>query len=66
MKLTEVIHYTPSGLENEPKEFVKKLAFLGAPFSFDRRQLALLVKTLNDQLNEDENDDEEGDEMDDS
>ncbi|KAH6918396.1 hypothetical protein BKA70DRAFT_1247074 [Coprinopsis sp. MPI-PUGE-AT-0042] len=58
MKLAEVIHYSPSGLENEPKEFVKKLAFLAAPFSFDRRQLALLVKTLNE-LNEDENDEDE-------
>jgi hypothetical protein len=64
MKLNEVIHYAPLGLENESQELVKKLAFLAAPFSFDRRQLALLVKTLNDQLNEDEND--EGEQMDDS
>lgn len=61
MKLVEVIHYQPQGLEMETPEFVERLAFLGAPFSFDRKQLALLVKTLNDQMNEDGSMDDDDD-----
>lgn len=64
MNLTETIHFKPLELEKESPEFVEKLGFLQNPFSFDRKQLALLVKTLNEAMNETEDEGEEDEEED--
>ncbi|TFK30103.1 hypothetical protein FA15DRAFT_609201 [Coprinopsis marcescibilis] len=54
----ETIHFQPLELDKESPEFIEKLGFLKNPFSFDRRQLSLLVKTLSETMSEsDENND---------
>jgi len=46
--LQESLQYTPLDLEKETEEFVKSLEFLNNPFSFEREQLALFLRTLHD------------------
>ena len=63
MQLVETIHFQPLELDKETREFVEKLGFLKTTFSFDRNQLALLIKTLSEALNESEEDDADDDDI---
>ncbi|EAU88775.2 hypothetical protein CC1G_01148 [Coprinopsis cinerea okayama7 len=64
MKLTEIIHFQPLELDKETPEFIEKLGFLKNPFSFNKGQLALLVKTLSEALGDsDDGDDDDDDDM---
>ena len=46
------VNYVPHGLEKEPPDFVEKLEFLGAPFTFARDQLSLFLKTMHTNMGE--------------
>ena len=45
-QLVPSINYIPLELNKEPLDFVEKLGFLGAPFTFGRDQLPLFLRTL--------------------
>ncbi|KAF5373733.1 hypothetical protein D9758_000756 [Tetrapyrgos nigripes] len=47
-ELTQTIYYVPLDMEKESPDYVERLGFLGAPFSFNRDQLALFVRTMHD------------------
>ncbi|KAK7467369.1 hypothetical protein VKT23_004426 [Stygiomarasmius scandens] len=47
-ELIETIYYVPLELDKETPDFVEKLGFLGATFSFNRIQLALFLRTMHD------------------
>jgi hypothetical protein len=53
--LQESLQYTPLELEKETEEFVKSLGFLNNPFTFEREQLALFLRTLHDVVSGDGN-----------
>ncbi len=46
--LIQSLQYTPLHLEKEAEDFVESLGFLNKPFSFEREQLALFLRTLHD------------------
>jgi len=46
------VNYIPHDLEKEPPDFVEKLEFLGAPFTFGRDQLSLFLKTMHTNMGE--------------
>jgi len=59
--LAESLQYTPLELDKETEEFVKSLGFLNNPFTFERDQLALFLRTLHDVVSGDgKNDDDSG------
>ncbi|GLB34739.1 putative chromosome segregation protein [Lyophyllum shimeji] len=63
-QLIPTVHFTPLELDKEPPEFVEKLDFLSAPFSFGRNQLPLFLRTIYGRMKEavlDEADGEDGD-----
>ncbi|KAF8077736.1 hypothetical protein FPV67DRAFT_1647841 [Lyophyllum atratum] len=45
-QLIPTVHFTPLELDKESAEFVQKLEFLGSPFSFERNQLPLFLRTI--------------------
>ncbi|KAG9226199.1 hypothetical protein CCMSSC00406_0005110 [Pleurotus cornucopiae] len=51
-KAKETLHYIPLSLDKEKPEVVDKLDFLKAPFTFERSQLAVFLRTLRDTLTE--------------
>jgi len=59
----QTIYFTPEDLDKEPPDFVRKLEFLNQPFSFNRRQLSIFLRTLNDKLKEACENDQEDDEV---
>ncbi|KAG6830758.1 hypothetical protein H0H92_014839 [Tricholoma furcatifolium] len=66
-QLIPSVQYVPQNLDFEPPEFVKKLDFLGEPFSFGRNQLPLFLRTMYERMksavrNDDESEEEEDDE----
>ncbi|KAF9532149.1 hypothetical protein CPB83DRAFT_847298 [Crepidotus variabilis] len=48
--LVDSVHFKPLQLENESQEFVDSLGFLNTPFTFERSQLSLFLRTLHDVL----------------
>ncbi|PFH54148.1 hypothetical protein AMATHDRAFT_135780 [Amanita thiersii Skay4041] len=48
----ESLYYVPQDLDKEPPEFVSRLGFLNHPFTFERKQLSLFLRTLHDSLKE--------------
>ncbi|PPQ64107.1 hypothetical protein CVT24_008924 [Panaeolus cyanescens] len=53
--LVESVQYIPLALDRETDEFVKSLDFLNAPFTFERDQLSLFIRTLHDTLSGENN-----------
>jgi hypothetical protein len=53
--LVESLQYTPLELERETEGFVESLGFLNNPFTFERDQLALFLRTLHDVVSGDGN-----------
>ncbi|KAF4603753.1 hypothetical protein EYR40_000923 [Pleurotus pulmonarius] len=51
-KTKETLHYIPLSLDKEKSEIVDRLDFLKAPFTFERSQLAVFLRTLRDTLTE--------------
>ncbi|KAF9500540.1 hypothetical protein BDN71DRAFT_1440635 [Pleurotus eryngii] len=51
-KAKETLHYIPLSLDKEKPEVVDRLDFLKAPFTFERSQLAVFLRTLRDTLSE--------------
>ena len=49
----ESLQYTPLLLEGESEEFIDSLGFLNSPFTFERDQLALFLRTLHDVVSDD-------------
>ncbi len=49
----ESLQYTPLGLEGASEEFIESLGFLNSPFTFERDQLALFLRTLHDVVSDD-------------
>jgi len=45
-QLIPSVHYVPQELDKEPPDYVEKLGFLGAPFTFGREQLPLFLRTM--------------------
>lgn len=45
-QLVPSVNYIPLDLDKEPSDYVQKLGFLGAPFTFGRDQLPLFLRTL--------------------
>lgn len=58
--LVESLQYTPLHLEKEAEDFVESLGFLNNPFSFEREQLALFLRTLHDVLSGEGKGEEDG------
>jgi len=61
----QTVHFVPLNLKNEKPEFVRKLEFLGSPFTFERSQFALFLRTLRDNMvsavNDEDSEDEDPD-----
>lgn len=49
-QLVSTVHYLPLQLDKESPEFVQKLGFLNAAFTFERDQLSLFLRTLYDTM----------------
>ena len=47
-QLVDSVHYMPLNLEMESAEFVNSLGFLNTAFTFERHQLSLFARTLQD------------------
>lgn len=50
--LKEKVEYNPINLENEAEEFKQKLDFFRSPFTFERSQMHVFLKTLMERLAE--------------
>lgn len=48
----ESLQYTPLLLDGE-EDFIESLGFLNSPFTFERDQLALFLRTLHDVVSDD-------------
>ena len=57
--MIETVHYLPQNLEKESSEFRESLEFLSGPFTFERSQLPLFIRTLHQHMGGDE-DSEDG------
>lgn len=64
--LVPSVHYAPLELQNESKEFVNSLEFLGDKFTFERDQLSLFVRTLYDYVGGGKNEDSDEESSDNS
>ncbi|RDB20981.1 hypothetical protein Hypma_011820 [Hypsizygus marmoreus] len=61
-QLIPSIHYIPLELDKEPPDFVARLDFLGAPFTFGLDQLPLFLRTMHTNMgNALEDDESDGD-----
>jgi hypothetical protein len=45
-QLKKSVRFTPVGLEHEPEDFRKALGYLAKPFTFERTQLPLFIRSL--------------------
>ncbi|TFK42357.1 hypothetical protein BDQ12DRAFT_676076, partial [Crucibulum laeve] len=61
-ELIDTVHYVPVELDKETPEFVEKLGFLSGPFTFERDQLSVFLKTLRDNIDNMDAEEEEGSE----
>ncbi|KAF5380867.1 hypothetical protein D9615_004147 [Tricholomella constricta] len=62
-QLVPTVHFTPLELDKEPPEFVEKLDFLKAAFSFGRNQLPLFLRTTYQRMSEAVLEDEDEEDM---
>jgi len=60
-QLVPSVNYIPLELDKEPPDYVEKLGFLGAPFTFGRDQLPLFLRTMYANIGDAARDDGDGD-----